>query len=141
MRYHPYLERMGKMLTAVRAALRGQATKDPRDAAAERIALAYAELIDAAAPAAKYRKALATLGRAVTGTSLDEDDPHEALATISVALAEHSVASDLGPKLLTTLTSLGLTVASRGATRDGGKREPARNPLDELRVRREQRNA
>jgi hypothetical protein len=130
---------MGKMLTAVRAALRGRTTKDPCDAAAERLALGYAELIDSAAPAAKYRKALAVISRAIAGTGYEEDDPFEAFETVSTALAEHSVASDLGPKLLVTLTSLGLTTAARGEKTGGGKREQPANPVDRIKQQREQR--
>jgi hypothetical protein len=129
---------MGRMLTAIEAALDGRTDVDPRDTATERLALGYAELIDSAAPAAKYRKALAVISRAIAGTTLEDDDPFEAFTAISTALAEHSVASDLGPKLLATLTSLGLTTAARGEQK-GVKRSAPANPLDELRKRRDLR--
>lgn len=135
---------MAGMLAAVRAALRGRVAADPRDKAAEKLALAYAGLIDAAAPAAKYRKALAALGRAVE-LSGDEDAP-EALEVVRQALAEHSVASDLGPKLLASLTSLGLTVAARGGDQKGAGGKPSgqpkpTNPLDRIKQQREKRRA
>jgi hypothetical protein len=144
MRYPRYIAFMGKMLYAVRAALRGRESKDPRDAAAERVALGYAELIDAAAPAARYRKALAVISRALSGASLEADDPYEAFQAVATALAEHTVTSDLGPKLLSTLDALGLTTKARGTGTDergaGGAAKPA-NPLDELRARRARRTA
>lgn len=124
---------MSRMATAVRAALRSRSATDPRDAAAERLAVHYAALIDNAAPAAKYRRALATL-HAAAATS-DDPDVADALDVVQIALAEHSVASDLGPKLLAVLGALGLTTAGRGAAKDGGKRAPS-NPIDELRARR-----
>lgn len=132
---------MAKLITAVRAALRGRSSADPRDVAAERLALTYAELIDNAAPAAKYRKALAVLGRAVDSyQGLDAEDAAEAFETVRDALAEHSVASDLGPKLTVVLTALGLTTAARGEQK-GEKRAAPANPLDELRARRAARSA
>jgi hypothetical protein len=128
---------MAKLITAVRAALRGRTHADPRDVAAERLALTYAELIDNAAPAARYRKALGALTRAVEAyEGLDAEDAAEALHTVADALAEHSVASDLGPKLTAVLTALRLTTAARGAAKDGGKRAEPSNPLDELKARR-----
>jgi hypothetical protein len=119
---------------AVVAALRGRATADPRDAAAEHLAKHYADLIDQAAPAAKYRKWLATLSQAAAHT--DDPDAEEAFEQIATALAEHTVASDLGPKLLAVLTSLGLTTAGRGAAKDAGGKHDDRNPIDEIRARR-----
>lgn len=127
------------MLDAVRAALAGRDKADPRDKAAEHLAQGYADLIDHAAPSAKYRKALAALRRAVD--SSDDEDVFEAFETVQVALAEHSVASDLGPKLLAVLTSLGLTTAGRGAAKDAGGKHDDRSPIDEIRARRAARGA
>ena len=133
---------MEGMADAVRAALAARPVVDARDAAAERLALAYAGLMDDAAPAGKYRKALATLRRAVAGTLTEEDEPDEALALITLALADHSVASDLGPKLLTVLTGMGLTVQARGAAKEpNGPPAKKSNPVDEIKARRERRNA
>lgn len=132
---------MAKLITAVRASLRGRTGADPRDVAAERLALTYAELIDNAAPAAKYRKAMAVLSRAIDAyVGLDAEDAAEAFQTVATALAEHSVASDLGPKLQVALTSLGLTTAARGEQK-GERRSAPTNPLDELRARRAARSA
>ncbi len=47
--------------------------------------------------------------------------------------------ADLGPKLLTALTALGLTPAGRGAKGGAGDAPAIVSPLDELRARREQR--
>jgi hypothetical protein len=127
------------MSGAVEAALRGRDKTDPRDKAAERLALHYAGLIDQAAPAARYRKWLATLSQAAAHT--DDPDAEEAFEQIATALAEHSVASDLGPKLLAVLTSLGLTTAGRGAAKDAGGKSAAASPLDEIRARRAARGA
>lgn len=130
---------MSSVAESVAAALAGRAEADPRDAAAERLALTYAGLMDEAAPARKYRKALDVLRRHLAGTGWEEDQPDEALELVAEALAEHSVASDLGPKLLSALASLGLTTASRGKSAEGGRPSDPRNPLDQLKRKREQR--
>lgn len=124
------------MAEAVGAAL--ATIKDrPQDAGAVELCRRYAALIDNAAPAAKYRKHLDVLRVALADAS---EPAAEALERVVEALAEHSVASDLGPKLLATLSALGLTLAGRGSgATNGGAHEPARNPLDELRARREHR--
>lgn len=127
------------MLDAVLAALAGRDKTDPRDRAAEHLAQHYADLIDQAAPAVKYRKWLATLSQAAAHS--DDPDAEEAFEQIATALAEHSVASDLGPKLLTVLTSLGLTTAGRGAAKDAGGKSATSSPLDEIRARRAARGA
>lgn len=126
------------MRSAVTAALDGRREVDPRDAAAERLALNYAGLIDRAAPGAKYRKALAVISRAVAGMGDEDDDPQEAFDIIATALADHTVASDLGPKLLEALKTLGLTTASRGDQK-GVKPNVAADPLDELKRKRAER--
>jgi hypothetical protein len=132
---------MEDMITGVRAALAGRQEADPRDAAAEALALRYAGLMDNAAPAAKYRRHMEVLSRAIAGTSLDEDDPYEAFQVVATALSEHSVASDLGPKLLAALTGLGLTTAARGGLTGGGGAQSAgvTDPLDQIRQARERR--
>ena len=127
------------MASAVRRALDGRKAADPQDAGAEALALSYAGLMDEAAPAGKYRKALAVLRRTVAGVPTEEDDPDEAFALIETALAQHSVASDLGPKLLAVLSGLGLTPAARGSQKEGGKPDVPSNPLDQLRRKRVER--
>lgn len=136
---------MAQMLTSVQQALSARVAADPRDAAAERLAEHYAGLIDEAAPAAKYLKALKLLGRAVSvyAEQLEDEDAEQLAAayeTTRIALSEHSVTSDLGPKLLAVLTSLGLTTAGRGAAKDGGGHgvKPS-NPIDEIKQQREER--
>lgn len=84
-----------------------------RDAGAVALARRYAALVDGAAVLAKHREPLRVLRRAVDAY----DDPEaagKAFDRIHEALAAHSVASDLGPKLLAALTALGMTVAGRG---------------------------
>jgi hypothetical protein len=106
-----------------------------RDRAAAALALTYAILIDQAAPAAKYAKALTWLGR----LHYDDEDEDAArhIDTIRIALAEHSVASDLGPKLLAALEALLLSPRARAAGVKGGTDgKPAASPLDELAARR-----
>lgn len=94
----------------------------PTDVGAVQLAHRYAQLIDAAAPSAKYARLLRTLEVALS--DCDEDsDAGKALRGVAEALSAHSVASDLGPKLLAVLTSLGLTAAGRGAK--GGSNVPA----------------
>lgn len=127
------------LAAAVRAALAGRGQADPRDSAAEKLALTYAGLMDDAAPAGRYRRPLDILQRAVDDRPLETDDPAEALDLIRQALAEHSVASDLGPKLQVTLASLGLTTASRGKTAEGGAPRAGSNPVDRIKQQRERR--
>ena len=105
----PLARALGSALTA--ASTSGQSK--PEDAAAVALARRYAALIDDAAVAAKYREPLAVLRRAVA--FYGEDDAVKALDKIADALGAHSVASDLGPKLLAALTALGMTAAGRGA--------------------------
>lgn len=120
------------MAAALETALETAATL-PRDKAAVKLAREYARLIDNAAPAAKYRKALDTLAR------LMGEQPErvvDAFRVVVVALSEHSVVSDLGPKYLAVLQQLGMTAAGRGAKEgpgnDAGTPAPA-NPIDGLR--------
>lgn len=88
-----------------------------RFAAASALARHYAELLDHAAPDRAYVKALRLLQPAMERYADDLDPPAvreflEAWERVSTALAEHSVASDLGPKLLAALDKLGLTLAA-----------------------------
>jgi hypothetical protein len=99
----------------------------PRDVAAVELARHYAGLIDEAVPLAKYDEPLKALRRAVTECSDPNAGKH--LAKIEAALSAHSVMSDLGPKLLATLTALGMTAAGRSAK--GGAPDGPRVP-DEL---------
>ncbi len=119
------------MLRQVNAAFRDQPVQD-RDAGAAEVARMYARLIDNAAPAGKYRKALAWLA------SIDTSEAGaEHVDTIEWALAQHSVASDLGPKLLAVLEALQMSPRARNtvakAVSDGLK--PV-SQLDQLAGRR-----
>lgn len=111
-------------------------TVQTRDKAAVALARRYAALLDEAAPASRYREPLLLISQA-----LPADPPIEkAFRTIADALGAHSVASDLGPKLLAVLTALGMTPAGRGAKDatpppDGKPKGKA----DELAERREER--
>jgi hypothetical protein len=106
-----------------------------RDVATAELARTYATLIDQAAPAAKYTKALDWLTRAAADD--EDDDAGRHIDTIRVALAAHSVASDLGPKLLAALEALLLSPRARGVAMKGGTDgKPAASPLDELAARR-----
>jgi len=90
------------------------------DAGAQALATRYAQLLDDAVAADKYTKSLRVLSEAVRDHAGQLMPPQErellqAWDQVSSALAEHSVASDLGPKLLAAMTALGLTPAGRGA--------------------------
>lgn len=129
----------------LRAALRARPGRHAQDRAAEAVALTYAALIDNAAPAAKYRKALRLLARAVDRYRGDDaDDVRDALELIATALGQHTVTSDLGPKMLAALASLAMTPAARGRTETPDapqQQERPPSPLDELRGRRATRAA
>lgn len=95
------------------------------DRATRALAIRYAELLDDAAVAEKYHRAVRMVGDAVTIQSehMGETAANQLLTAwtrIESALAEHTVASDLGPKLLAALTSLGMTPAAR-AEKGGAK--------------------
>lgn len=87
------------------------------DAGAAALAVRYAELLDEAVAAQKYASAIRILGRFIDWNNNGPQDQRrqveQAWDRISAALAEHSVASDLGPKLQAALTALGLTPAGR----------------------------
>lgn len=93
-----------------------------QSAAAVALARRYAELMDEPAAAGKYRIALQHLAKvfahyAATArtTPLEARGLEQAEATIVTALAEHSVASDLGPKLASILKELNLTLPAESA--------------------------
>jgi hypothetical protein len=133
------------MARAVAAALatRGRAAVRKEDRGAEQLARRYAQLLDAAAMPARHRKhveglALA-LGELAEVSPLAAEAAREHLERVAEALSEHTVASDLGPKLLATLTALGLTPAGRGVK--GGTGGGVSKTVDELRQRRATRAA
>jgi hypothetical protein len=122
---------------------------DDRHAAAVALAQRYALLIDSAVTAARYRESMLAVGAALA--TLDAQgavvgvDYRKHWDKITDALAAHSVASDLGPKLLAALTALGLTITAAAvpAGKAGGKIDDSGGPtpsrLDEIRARRIQR--
>jgi hypothetical protein len=130
----------GPMGRAVAAALRA-ADKQDRDGAAVALAKRYAALIDDAAPLAKYREPLERLRMAVEECSDPGAGKH--LDKIEAALSAHSVASDLGPKLLDVLRQLGMTVAGRPAVKGEGGAPGAgiAGQLDEFTERRTRKHS
>lgn len=138
----------GPMFRAVRAALTA-ATIDDRDRGTAELCRRYAILIDNATPASKYRASLDALRLAVeqaAGVDPLVKPAYDALDKIETALGEHSVASDLGPKLLAALTSLGLSVAGRAGKTSGGTTDvgaapaqPAARPKTQMERLREER--
>lgn len=88
------------------------ATLPKTDAAAVKLAVRYAALIDDAAVDARYGAALRYLDRLVP---VDDAAGRRHLQRIWDALAEQSTLSDLGPKLLATLEALGATPRARQA--------------------------
>ena len=131
------------MARSVGSALRA-ADPQRQDAGAVALARRYAALIDNAAPLAKYTRHLDGLRTALrtldTLDALVAAEAWEHFDKIAEALSAHSVASDLGPKLLAALTSLGMTPAGRGAAK-GGQNGTTAGPLDELRARARARRA
>lgn len=105
----------------------------------------YAALIDDAAPAAKFRESIEAVTLALETLAVLDPvvgvDYVKHWAKVTDALAAHSVASDLGPKLLAALTSLGLTLAGRGikGVSNGTPNAKPRTRTDELRERRQSR--
>jgi hypothetical protein len=132
---------MTEMLPAVRIAL--AATHKPaQDEGARALTLRYAELLDEAAPDKKYVKALRVLDGVVKEQlgfargPVQEREISEAWDTVRSALAQHSVASDLGPKLLAAMTSIGCTLAGRKEAKGdapAGKLVALENPLHKAR--------
>lgn len=122
---------------AVRAAVEAAPVR-PQDAGAVALVYRYAALIDEATPTSVYARHVRNVARALDQA---DEDAVESMRKIEDALGAHSVASDLGPKLLAALTALGLTLAGRGA---GGKVGgpgvgTGSAKLDELRARRDRR--
>lgn len=128
----------------------GAAELKPRHAGTVALATRYATLIDNASPPTKYRESIAAVMAGVE--TLDAMgavvgvDYRKHFMRIVDALSAHSVASDLGPKLLAAMTSLGLTVGAAPAAivpaRGGGGKVDsvaAVSALDQLRARRAQR--
>lgn len=99
----------GPLLRAVNEALRS-ANPRAQDAGTVALIRRYANLIDEAAPKSTYRQWIRQIAAGLDG---DNEAAVEAFRKVQDALAAHSVASDLGPKLLAALTSLGL--AGQGA--------------------------
>lgn len=123
-------EQPGPMSEAIEAALVDAPTLT-RDEAAVALARRYAALIDEATPASKYREQLLVITEA-----LPRDDHVElALRKIVDALGAHSVMSDLGPKLLATLTALGMTATGRAPKVGGGIGPQVDDELAKLRDR------
>lgn len=106
---------------------------EPKDEAAAALAQHYARLIDDAAPDKKYAEALEWLAGVDTNQRTEKFR-----LTIITALSEHSSASDFGPKLLATLTALGMTPAAAGGVVPEPVNKPA-SKLDELRKKRLER--
>jgi hypothetical protein len=86
-----------------------------RDKGAVALARRYAALIDAAAPSAVYAEHLRGLEAALDPEMDGRTARH--FQRIAEALAAHSVASDLGPKLLAVLNALGMTAAGRATAK------------------------
>lgn len=118
------------------------------DAAAASLAVRYAELMDEAVAAQKYAKAIRVMSNFITWNidNLPQQarrDVMDGWDRITAALAEHTVASDLGPKLLAALTGLQLTPAARAAAvpESASKAEvtPLPNALELLRTEAKER--
>ena len=112
-------EQGGVLTEQVRSSVAG-AKLAPLDGATARLATHYAELIDNAAPSRSYATAIRVIGSFIDeqsgvfrAGSPEERELLTAWDKVVTALAEHSVASDLGPKLLAALQQLGLTPAAR----------------------------
>lgn len=133
--YSPIMSLSDEIGTALAAA-----TLKPEDGATRALAVQYAVLIDEAAPAGKYGKALAWLAGEI---EVEADQRDRCVEIIRIALAEHTVASDLGPKLLAALEALGMSPRARAAQQKGTKTGDRRTPtrLDELRAARERKHA
>lgn len=129
--------RQGPISRAVTKALK-DAPVNPEDGGAVELAKRYAALIDAAQPTSAYAEHLRALAAAI-----DPDDPtaQKHLTKISDALSAHSVASDLGPKLLAALTALGMTGAGRGAKGGATGGPGIAGKLDEFTARRTRKHA
>lgn len=116
------------MSRAVGAAL-AEAKLGKVDEGAVALARRYAILIDHAAPQARYRESIEAVTRALETLAVLDPvvgvDYMKHWNKITDALSAHTVASDLGPKLLAALTALGLTLAGRGVKGVSGGLAPA----------------
>ena len=114
------------MSAAVDDSLRTLGDEIPeQDRGAAALARNYARLIDEAAPSAALARHLLAIREALDVLRINDIrvfgyDVDKSYDAILIACSDHSTASDLGPKLLATLTALGLTLAGR-AERGGGK--------------------
>lgn len=111
---------MGPQSQALAAALARAPAATVQDGAAVELARRYAELLDAPVLPAKFRDAIDDLEALIESARENRlvrtaEEADNALYKIKVALSEHTVASDLGPKYLAALTALGMTPAGRGA--------------------------
>lgn len=126
---------------SVRDAIEAALATEPRpgaDLAAVELARQYATLLDEPAPTAPLAKAISIVGMYIPD---DDDAAIEAWRKISIALAAHSVASDLGPKLLASLESLLLTPRARAAAKLELSAAAAPSRLDELANRRKSKGS
>ncbi len=125
----------------------------PADQATRALAIRYAELLDDAAVAEKYARAGKACGDAIQIQSehlsqTASDQLLNSWTRIESALAEHTVASDLGPKLLAALQQLGMTPAARkdvvsgkaGAAAPAPEQEQPKTALELARERAARRN-
>lgn len=136
-----------ELLPALRTSLEAAKLKE-HDAGARALAERYAALLDEAAVAKAYTKSIERLERVIEravddcATQLEEEQTLAAWDKIKSALAEHSTASDLGPKLLAALTSLGLTPASRAEKGTAAPVTPlTKSPLERQRDAARRRNS
>lgn len=134
-------EQHGDITPAVRSAL-DAAKLEPIDSGARALAERYAALLDEPAPTRDLARSIQVVGDHVMATRYDLTDQQQrelatAWAKVSSALAEHSVASDLGPKLLAALTALGCTVAARKEAGGGGSKAPVINMPNPLQAARD----
>lgn len=100
--------------------------KLPRDAAAVALARRYARVIDDAQRVAEE----------LDGMTPDTDAQAEAIRRLAAKVEAHSVVSDIGPKLLAALNSLGMTPQARSSTQKGDRpnaQSPAAAALAALR--------
>jgi hypothetical protein len=101
---------------------------EPRDRGTVVLAKRYAALLDEAAIPQSYAEALHHLGTLVV-----DEVGRRHLQRIAAALSEHSVTSDLGPKLLAALTALGCNPGARVPVKGGNSGAPVPGgPADEL---------
>lgn len=82
----------------------------PEDAGAIRLAERYAAQIDEAA----------MIAAELADVSVDDENGTRQLHALSKRVEAQTVLAELGPKLLTTLESLGATPKARAAVRKGG---------------------